>query len=137
MANLLTGGCACGAVRYECSSEPLFSGHCYCRDCQRSSGAAMASVLLVPKAGVKILSGEIRYFELTSDSANKISRGFCPTCGSPVFSLPTVMADTIGIKASSLDDPNLFRPAANIYTSSAPAWAPLSKELPSFPKMPG
>ena len=46
----VTGGCACGAVRYECSADPILAANCYCRDCQHSTGTAMASVLLVPKA---------------------------------------------------------------------------------------
>jgi hypothetical protein len=137
MAAELTGGCACGAVRYEISGAPVFSGNCYCRDCQRSSGTAMASILGVPKGTVKILQGEARYFELTADSGNKISRGFCPTCGTPLFSLLAGMPDLMGIKASSLDDPSRFSPAMNLFTSSAPAWAPLTENLPNFPKMPG
>jgi hypothetical protein len=137
MAAELTGGCACGAVRYEISGAPVFSGNCYCRDCQRSSGTAMASILGVPKGTVKILQGEARYFELTADSGNKISRGFCPTCGTPLFSLLAGMPDMMGIKASSLDDPSRFSPAMNLFTSSAPAWAPLTENLPNFPKMPG
>jgi hypothetical protein len=137
MAAELTGGCACGAVRYEISGAPVFSGNCYCRDCQRSSGTAMASILGVPKGTVKILQGEARYFELTADSGNKISRGFCPTCGTPLFSLLAGMPDLMGIKASSLDDPSRFSPAMNLFTSSAPAWAPLAENLPNFPKMPG
>jgi hypothetical protein len=47
------------------------------------------------------------------------------------------MPDAIGITAASLDDPNLFRPAASIYTSSAPAWAIFAEEIPRFAKMPG
>jgi hypothetical protein len=137
MAAELTGGCACGAVRYEISGAPVFSGNCYCRDCQRSSGTAMASILGVPKGTVKILQGEARYFELTADSGNKISRGFCPTCGTPLFSLLAGMPDLMGIKASSLDDPSRFSPGMNLFTSSAPAWAPLTENLPNFPKMPG
>jgi len=137
MAALLTGGCACGAVRYECSGEPVFSGNCYCRDCQRSSGTAMASVLAVPKATVKILKGEARYFEVTADSGKKISRGFCATCGTPLFSLLAAMPELMGIKPSSLDEPSRFSPGMSIYTSSAPAWAPFAENLPKFPKMPG
>jgi hypothetical protein len=137
MAALLTGGCACGAVRYECSGEQVFGGNCYCRDCQRSSGTAMASVMGVPKAAVKILKGDVRYFDVTADSGKKISRGFCPTCGSPLFSLLDAMPDVMGIKATSLDDPGKFKPGMSIYTSSAPAWAPFGENLPKFPKMPG
>ena len=137
MAALITGGCACGAVRYESSGEPVFSGNCYCRDCQRSSGTAMASVLGVPKASVKILKGDAKYFEVTADSGKKISRGFCASCGTPLFSLLEAMPDLIGIKASSLDDPSQFSPGISLFTSSAPAWAPFVENLPKFPKMPG
>jgi hypothetical protein len=137
MAASLTGGCACGAIRYECSGEPVFSGNCYCRDCQRSSGTAMSSVLGMPKAAVKILKGDVRYFESTADSGKKISRGFCATCGTPLFSMLAAAPDLMGIKASSLDDSNRFSPAMSIYTSSAPAWALFAENLPKFPKMPG
>jgi hypothetical protein len=137
MAELLTGGCACGAIRYECSGEPIFRGNCYCRDCQRSSGTAMASILGMPKASVKILKGEARYFEVTADSGEKISRGFCPGCGSPLFSLLAAMPDVMGIKPSSLDDPSRFTPSISVYTSSAPSWALIAENIPKFPKMPG
>jgi hypothetical protein len=91
----------------------------------------------VPKAAVKILKGEARYFGVTADSGKKISRGFCATCGSPLFSLLEAMPDMMGIKATSLDDPSQFKPGMSIYTSSAPAWAPIAENLPKFPKMPG
>lgn len=133
----LTGGCACGAIRYECSADPMLSVHCYCRDCQRSSGAAMASLLGVRKAAVKLLKGEPRYHEVTADSGKKLSRGFCASCGSPLFTLMEAQPQVMGIRASSLDDPDLFKPGMSIYTSSAPAWAPFSEALPKFPKMPG
>ena len=137
MAAGLTGGCACGAVRYEISGEPVFSGNCYCRDCQLSSGTAMASVLGVPKGTVKVLKGEARYYEVTADSGKKFSRGFCPTCGTPLFSLLAAMPEVMGIKASSLDDPSRFSPGMNLFTSSAPVWASFKENLPNFPKMPG
>jgi hypothetical protein len=50
-----TGGCACGAVRYECTAEPLGSINCHCRDCQRASGTAYASVLRVPAASFRVI----------------------------------------------------------------------------------
>lgn len=137
MATMLTGGCPCGAIRYECSGEPIFAANCYCRDCQRSAGGGMSSGFFLPREAVNILQGEVRYYEVTAESGKRISRGFCPTCGSPVFTLPEAIPHGIGIKASSLDDPNQFRPAMNLYMSSAPVWAPISPDLPKFPKMPG
>ncbi len=97
----------------------------------------MASVFGVPKAAVKILKGDVRYFAVTADSGKKISRGFCPTCGSPLFGLFEGMPEQMGIRATSLDDPAKFKPGMNIYMSSALPWAPVIENLPKFPKMPG
>ncbi len=48
------GGCACGAVRYECSADPIMAANCNCGDCEHSTGTAMASVLLVPKTALTL-----------------------------------------------------------------------------------
>lgn len=52
-----TGGCACGAIRYECSAEPLMSLNCHCRDCQRATGSAYNTVVGVPAAQVQFTQG--------------------------------------------------------------------------------
>jgi hypothetical protein len=137
MAVTLTGGCACGAIRYESWGDPAMALNCYCRDCQHSSGAAMASVMVMPKESVKLLKGEARYFDVMGESGKKVSRGFCANCGSPVFTRLESFPGVLGIKAASLDDPNQFRPGMNVFTASAPAWAPISDKLKAFPKMPG
>ena len=132
----IEGGCACGAVRYECSSDPLMAANCYCRDCQRSTGTAMASVLLVAKTALK-LAGELKHYEVTGDSGNKVTRGFCPNCGSPILSLMSAMPDYVALKAASLDDPSLFKPMLQVFMKSAPPWAPVRDDLPQFDKQPG
>ena len=136
MPSTMTGGCACGAIRYECSAEPMMALNCYCRDCQRSGGVAMASIMAMPKDTVKILKGEARFYDVVGESGKKVSRGFCSNCGSPLFTKLEAVPTILGIKAGSLDDPNQFKPGANIYTSSAPTWAPMSEGLKKFPKMP-
>ena len=77
------GGCACGAIRYECVGEPTMMVNCHCRDCQRSNGTAFAAVLAFPKASVR-LTGEPRYHKIVGGSGKAIERGFCPNCGSPL-----------------------------------------------------
>ena len=135
MATPLTGGCLCGTVRYECSPEPLMAGNCHCRDCQRATGGAYASVFFVPRHAVKI-TGEVKYYDSIGESGNLVSRGFCPTCGSRLFGKPAVLPEAISIMAGSLDDPSSHRPAMDIYTASAQPWDYLNPELPKFPKMP-
>jgi hypothetical protein len=135
MATQLTGGCLCGAVRYECSAEPLMTANCHCRDCQRATGGAYASVFFVPRNAIKI-TGEVKYYDSKGDSGNTLSRGFCPNCGSRLFGKPDLMPDRIGIMAGSLDDPSTHKPSVDIYTASAQPWDYMNPELPKFPKLP-
>src|ERR1700693_3208306 len=80
-----TGGCLCGAVRYESEGEPVFALQCHCRDCQRSSGTAYIAAIRVPSAGFRISKGTPKRYVATADSGNEISRVFCGDCGSPPF----------------------------------------------------
>ncbi|MDO8434572.1 MAG: GFA family protein [Candidatus Binatus sp.] len=137
MAAQVTGGCACGAVRYESSADPVMAVNCYCRDCQRSTGGGYAPVLLVPKPAFKLTKGELKHHEVTGDSGNKVSRGFCANCGSSILTILEGMPTMLGIKAGSLDDTSQFKPTANIFTSSAPAWSPPMAGLTKFARGPG
>jgi hypothetical protein len=84
MAVPFSGGCICGAVRYECLAEPVVSGFCHCRDCQRETGSAFGTTLFVPRNAVTIV-GEVKYYDGKGDSGNIVSRGFCPTCGARLW----------------------------------------------------
>lgn len=136
MAAPFSGGCLCGAIRYESSAEPVFSINCHCRDCQRTTGTAYAPVLAVPKDAVEITQGEPTYYTVTADSGETVSRGFCPECGAGIFSKLSANPDMMGLKAASLDDPSWFKPAMDIYTDSAQPWDVKNPELPKVPKMP-
>ena len=128
------GGCLCGAVRYQ-GTEEKGGGHCYCRDCRRSSGTSHCSHMIVPEPAFHV-SGELGFYESKADSGNTISRGFCPTCGSAVYSTNSGMPGLIFVRASSLDDPEVFRPGVVVYTSRAASWSTIDPTLPSFDKNP-
>ncbi len=117
----LTGGCACGAVRYESGSGAQFSLHCQCRQCQRASGTGHGSSMVVP-VETFTLTGELRFFDQQSDSGNIVSRGFCPVCGSPVLNRNSGYPDMRYIHAGSLDDPSVFKPDAVVFSESAQPW---------------
>lgn len=135
MRSTVTGGCACGAVRYECSAEPVFMGNCHCRDCQKTTGGPYVAAIRVPKTALKII-GAVKYHELTGDSGKRVSRGFCPVCGSRLFSAIEARPEVVAILAGSLDDPSIYKPTVDIYTSSAQLWDHMDPQTLKFPKMP-
>jgi hypothetical protein len=135
MSHAYTGGCACGAIRYEISGEPIFQNDCQCRDCQHKSGTGHGSYLTFPKAGVK-QTGEAKLWDIVADSGKTNSRAFCPTCGSPVYILFRASPDVFTIHAASLDDPNRYQPQAVTYTSRGHEWDRLDPTLMKFEKMP-
>lgn len=129
-----SGGCLCGAVRYQ-GETSLAGGHCHCVDCRKSSGSGHCSHMMVPAEGFSA-TGEVRFYDSAADSGNIISRGFCPTCGSAVFSRNSGMAGLVFVRASSLDDPEVFKPGMIVYTKRAPSWDRMDPELPAFEDMP-
>jgi len=136
MSQAYTGGCACGAVRYEISGEPMFQNHCQCLDCQRKSGTGHGSYLTFASRKGVTLTGKATQWDLKGDSGNVKTRGFCPTCGSPVYLTFAAMPDLFTIHAASLDDPSRYKPQAVTYHVRGHAWDQLDPALPKFDKMP-
>src|SRR5713101_3040943 len=136
MSTPFSGGCACRAIRYECTAEPLLALNCHCRDCQRETGSAYAPVLAVPKTAFTLTQGSPKYFALTADSGQTTKRAFCAECGSPLFGLPGSRPDLVTLRVGSLDNPSEFRPSQDIYTVSAQPWDYMNPELPKVLKLP-
>lgn len=127
----VTGGCLCGAVRYEAQGEPMFAGLCHCRDCQRVSGSSHVAILGMPRAGFRA-TGEIRRFTVTGSSGHPTTRCSCPVCGSTLFGEPGMAPDMIPIYVGGLDDLSLYRPEISIYTRSRPSWGEMACTLEQF-----
>jgi hypothetical protein len=136
MSKAYTGGCACGAIRYEISGEPLVRNDCQCRDCQRMSGTGHGSYLSFGnRPGVK-LEGQAQQWDIVGDTGNVKTRSFCPTCGSPVYMTFSAMPDVFTIHAASLDDASRYSPQIVTYTVRGHAWDKVDPALPKFEKMP-
>lgn len=135
MTKPFTGGCACGAIRYAITAEPLFSNHCQCRDCQRESGSGHGSYMTFPRDGVT-LTGEAKHWDMTGDSGNVKTRGFCATCGLPVYLTFAAIPDIFTIRAASLDEPARYKPQVVTYAARGHEWDRLDPELPKFAGMP-
>ncbi len=130
------GGCACGAIRYDCSAEPVRMVQCHCRDCQRFTGAGFVAAVIVPIESVKLLQGAPRFFRTQSSRGGNVHRGFCADCGSPVISKFDANPQLCGIHAASLDDPSWFQPAWDMWTCDAQPWDFMNPALPKHDKYP-
>ena len=132
---IMTGGCACGALRYRVEGEPLLQGLCHCRNCQRVSGAGHVGFLCLPERAVTV-EGATASHSMTGGSGRTATRYFCPTCHSGVFGRSEIMPGQINLYAGSLDDLSWFKPAIAIFTRSRPAWDTSSKRLKCFETVP-
>ncbi|MEI9996027.1 MAG: GFA family protein [Rhizomicrobium sp.] len=129
------GGCRCGAVRYTVSAEPLAVMNCHCRDCQYASGGGFSTVAVVPAAAFAVTKGAPKPFTVTGDSGKEITRSFCETCGTPLYTQQPGSPLAI-IKAGTLDDPSWLTLGGALYTSSAQPWSHIDPALMQFEKMP-
>lgn len=125
------GGCACGAVRYWLTSDPLFVHCCHCLNCQRQTGSAFVINLLIEADHVELTAGEPQAVDVPRDdgSAQRIFR--CPTCQVALFSeygRPEVRF----VRAGTLDDPSTVAPDVHIFTRSKAPWVALPDSVPAF-----
>ena len=132
-----TGGCACGAIRYETPAEPLFQNHCQCLDCQKRSGVGHGSWLTFPRRAEMRITGEASTWRVVADNGNEKVHAFCPTCGTPVHLTFTAAPDFIAVPAGGLDDPGRFTPQAVTYGARGHGWDRLDPTLPKHERMPG
>lgn len=131
-----TGGCACGAIRYEIRDEPMAMGDCQCRDCQLRSGTGHGSYLSFASRAAVSLHGEATQWSSAADNGNIKSHAFCPKCGTPVYLTFAVMPELFIIHAASLDDPTRYQPRMVFYTVRGHAWDRVDPALIRFEKMP-
>ena len=131
-----TGGCLCGALRYEAAGEPLFAGHCYCEDCRKASGSGFIPFMSYHAGAVRI-TGEGRAFTSKSSRGSDAVRNSCPVCGGLVFGGIVGKDTSHTIYAGSLDDASAFKPKIAIFTRHRPDWAPLPPGIKAFDTMPG
>lgn len=130
-----TGGCLCGSVRFESTSEPMLAAHCHCVDCRKSSGTGHCTHIVIPEDGFSV-NGQLTFYDRPADSGNVVSRGFCPTCGSALYSRNSAMPGVCFPRASALDDPDAVSPSMVVYASRAAAWDHMDPALPSFDTVP-
>lgn len=128
----MTGGCACGAVRYRAEAPPDDVAWCACRTCQRSVGAPMVAwaSFPAPPRGLALplrIDGPVAW----ARSSRHADRGFCPRCGTSLFWRGTD-GRCVDITLASLDAPDGLTPTHTIHAADARPWAPPPAALPAY-----
>jgi hypothetical protein len=117
-----TGGCQCGAVRFEVRGRLGRASICHCRMCQKAFGNAFAP--LITAKGLVWTRGEPKRFR----SSSKVVRGFCTDCGTPLTYEPDGYSPEVAICA--FDDPSAIRPTIQVGLEGKLAWC---DEIASMP----
>ncbi len=131
----ITGGCLCKAVRYTCTSEPAITRACWCRLCQYI-GAGSNTVNVFFKSADFTISGELTDYVCVAESGTVMHRRFCPKCGTAVTGQGESRPHMISVRAGTLDNPNIVKPAMTIWVKQAPSWACIDPDLPQFDGQP-
>jgi hypothetical protein len=129
------GGCLCGQVRFRIEGEPIMSGRCCCKACQKLSGAGSTENMAFVESAVAI-EGETSDFSWTADSGGSVTTSFCPRCGSPLFGKTTSMPGIKVVRVGAFDDPSFYAPQMMVYAKRRHAWVQHDERLPAFDMMP-
>lgn len=125
--NKVTGGCLCGAVRYEVHGLLRPVVYCHCEQCRKSSGHFVAASACDPEELLLIEDDGLRWF----DSSQHAQRGFCSTCGGNLFWRPA-NGGHVSIMAGTIDPPTGINAIAHIFVGSASDYHQITDALPQY-----
>ena len=123
-----TGGCLCGAVRYRVAGRPEATSLCHCHSCRRAAGAPSLAWAIFAEGAVTITAGELAEHETSPG----VHRGFCARCGTSLTYRRDNRPGLFDVTTASLDDPEAFPPAMEIWTEERLSWTAASAALPQF-----
>lgn len=124
----ITGGCACGTIRYEAAGPPLWTALCHCESCRRACSAPVV-------AWMGFAAGSVRWrgkrrFRQSSEIGR---RGFCPDCGSQLSFEGRCWPGEIHLTAVSRDHPDAFVADLHCHYDERLPCLHLDDALPKYP----
>jgi len=134
METILHGRCLCGSVRYEYVGEVKGSSYCHCDDCRRATGGPYTVGVQVDSDKLRMVTGQVKGYTAIADSGRKITREFCPECGSPLFTRAEKWPENVYLKAGCIEESELIKPSCQTWTKCAVPWAYIDTTLPCFPE---
>ena len=129
-----TGGCVCGAVRYEVAAPPSRTVVCHCTFCQRLTGSAFALWPTFSHADVKLTGAPKTYEHRSDESGRWIRLNFCPRCGTTVSSTFEKGQKELAILGGTFDDTSWIKVDRQVWTRSKQHWVPMPSGVPAFEK---
>ena len=134
MAELpLTGGCLCGAVRFEVDRQPTGASYCHCTRCQRRTGTASSASASIEPGSLEVLSGEEALGAFEPDDG--FAKIFCSLCGAHLFTRDPSDGMVKGVRMSAFDEDPGVRPSHRQFVAYAAAWEPIPDDgLPRYPE---
>lgn len=130
----ITGGCVCGAVRFELSKPLLGALYCHCTRCQRRTGTGVSVSALAAPDSFRLVAGEDRVRSWDPGDGGWV-KCFCGECGGHLFTTDPDHPRTVSVRMGALDGDPGIRPSVHQFTDYAPAWAPVPDDgLPRFPE---
>ncbi len=133
MSFSLTGGCGCGAVRFEVTSPLVSSTYCHCTRCQRRTGTAASANARAEPGSFRIVAGEDHLRAWKPEGGAE--KWFCGECGSALYSRVPGDPERIGIRLGAFDQDPQIRPSAHQFVAYAAPWAVIPDDgLPRHPE---
>ncbi len=133
MSAVLTGGCGCGAVRFELTAPLVSAIYCHCTRCQRRTGTAASASGRAQPGSFRVVEGEDRLRAWKPEGGAE--KWFCGDCGSALFSRVPGDVPMIGVRLGAFDGDPGIRPSAHQFVAYAAPWEPLPDDgLPRFPE---
>ena len=130
---MLTGGCMCGAVRYEIDEPLVSAAYCHCTRCQRRTGGASSASARIAPGSMRVVQGEELVKTWRPDEG--WGKAFCSECGSALWSVDPDDPELRGVRLGTFDSDPGIRPGAHQYVAYAAPWEPIPDDgLPRFPE---
>jgi hypothetical protein len=128
-----SGGCHCGAIRYEAEGEALTHALCHCTDCRRHAGAPMVGWTMYKIDAVEVIKGTPKVYA----SSEHGRRHFCGNCGTGLFyTNEKILPGIIDVQSATYDNPDAVPARAHIQVAERIGWMERAHELPTFERYP-
>lgn len=131
----LTGGCPCGAIRFEVTAFPLLLYACHCTECQRRTGSSFALNMPVATAALRVIAGAPKSWEHLSPTGIRTTSWFCGDCGGRIYGTRH-RPEAVTVRAGTLDDTSWLWPAAHIFMRSAQPWEQIAGDAECYETSP-